>query len=211
MTSALKTASSRPGRRYLPRSSLGSVSFISSPLASGASIEHHPEQVDARRQQVVRRLAGEALGSAGGVDDEQDPVEAAEEVRGPQHPSGHGRVEQYQVPALLQRPQRLRNPFVLEQDGGVLQYGAGRDDEQPGDDLVPVVLQGPAVVEAAGEADEVGLADHAVQPRVFEVAVNDGGPPAHPGEGGAEAEADAGAPGAGVGTGDDDGARPLYL
>src|SRR5918993_4098094 len=96
MTRPLKTASSRPGRRYLSLSSSrsvwerrslaspeGCISFTSSPpgdRASGASIQYHPEQVDTSRQQIVRRLAGYAPWSPGGVDDEQDSIEAAEEV-----------------------------------------------------------------------------------------------------------------------------------
>src|SRR5215207_9800770 len=103
MTSPLKTASSRPGRRYLFPSPLRSVpekrslaspggwtSLTPWPLgeslddrASGTSVQHHPEQVGTRFQEVVRRLAGDALGSPGGVDDEQDPVKAAKEIRGP--------------------------------------------------------------------------------------------------------------------------------
>src|SRR5918995_1587348 len=103
MTSPLKTASSRPGRRYLSLSSLrampekrslaspgGWTSLTPWPLgeplddrASGASVQHHPEQVGTRFQKVVRRLAGDALGSPRSVHDEQDPVETANEVRGP--------------------------------------------------------------------------------------------------------------------------------
>src|ERR687889_1832489 len=101
MTRPLKTASSRPGRRSLSslrsapeKRSLASpggwTSLTPSPLgesldarASGTPVQHHPEQVGARFQKVVRRLAGDALGSPGGMDDEQDPVETAEEVRGP--------------------------------------------------------------------------------------------------------------------------------
>src|ERR687897_2798029 len=103
MTRPLKTASSRPGRRYLSLSPLCSISEKRSlvspggwtsltpwPLgetlddrSSGTSVQHHPEQVGARFQKVVRRLSGDAPGSPGGVDDEQDPVKAAKEVRGP--------------------------------------------------------------------------------------------------------------------------------
>jgi hypothetical protein len=103
MTSPLKTASSRPGRRYLSLSSLLSVpekrslaspggwtSLTPWPLgeplddgASGTSVQHHPKQVGTCFQQVIRRFAGDALGSPGGMDDEQDPVKAAKEVRGP--------------------------------------------------------------------------------------------------------------------------------
>ena len=99
MTRPLKTASSRPGRRCLSRSSFCSVpekrslaspggwtSLTPSPRgdrASATSVQHHPEQVGTRFQKVVRRLAGDALRSPGGVDDEQDPVKAAKEVRGP--------------------------------------------------------------------------------------------------------------------------------
>jgi hypothetical protein len=81
---------------------------------------------------------------------------------------------------------------------------------EPGDDLVAVVLQGLAIVEAAREPDEVRLAEHPVQLRVFEVAVHDGGPTSHAGHGGPEAEADARAPGPGVGAGYHDSASPLY-
>jgi hypothetical protein len=103
MTSPLKKASSRPGRRYLSLSSLRSMlekrslaspggwrSLIPWPLgeplddrASRTSVQHHPEQVGTGFQKVVSRLAGDSLGSPGGVDDEQDPVKAAKEVRGP--------------------------------------------------------------------------------------------------------------------------------
>src|SRR5215212_4640661 len=110
MTSPLKKASSRPGRRYFSLSSLrfslsslrsmpakrslaspgGWTSLIPWPLgepiddlASGTSVQHHPEQVGTCFQKVVRRLAGDSLGSPGGVDDEQDPVKAAKEVLRP--------------------------------------------------------------------------------------------------------------------------------
>src|SRR5215218_2822450 len=97
MTRPLKTASSLPGRRSLSLSSSRSVpkkcslaspggwtSLTFSPRGdptSGTSVQHHPEQVDPRFQQVVRSLAGYALGSPGSVNYEQDPVESAEEVR----------------------------------------------------------------------------------------------------------------------------------
>src|SRR5918911_4696122 len=99
MTSPLKTASSRPGRRDLSLSPLRSVpekrslgspggwtSLTPWPLddrASGTSVQHHPEQVGTCFEKVVRRLAGDSLGSPGGVDDEQDPVKAAKEVLRP--------------------------------------------------------------------------------------------------------------------------------
>src|SRR5688500_18556096 len=103
MTSPLKTASSRPGRRCLSLSSLCSIPEKRSlalpggctsltpwlpgePLddrTSGTSVQHHPEQVGTRFQKVVRRLSSEALGCPGGVDDEQDPVKSVKEIRGP--------------------------------------------------------------------------------------------------------------------------------
>src|SRR5918994_3998278 len=134
MTSPLKTASSRPGRRDLSLSPLRSVpekrslaspggwtSLTPWPLdeplddrASGTSVQHHPEQVGTCFEKVVRRLAGDALGSPGGVDDEQDPVKATKEVRRPQHPRRHRRVEQHEVPALLQTSYCLRDPLILQ-------------------------------------------------------------------------------------------------
>ena len=102
MTRPLKTVSSRPGRRCLSLSPLCSIPekralalpggrtsltpwLLGGPLddrSSGTSVQHHPEQVGTRFQKVVRRLSGDALGGPGGVDDEQDPVKAAKEVRG---------------------------------------------------------------------------------------------------------------------------------
>src|SRR5215203_4888209 len=122
MTSPLKTASRRPGRRCLSRFSLppapvkrslaspgGWTSLTSSPpgepiddRASGTSVQHHAEQVDTRLQQVVRRLAGGALGSPGGVDHKQDSVEPAKEIRGPEYPTRHRSVQQHEVPAVLE-------------------------------------------------------------------------------------------------------------
>src|SRR5919112_2949164 len=220
MTRPLKTASSRPGRRCLSLSSLcsmpekrslaspgGWTSFTTSPRgdrASGTSVQHHPEQVGTSIEKVVRRLAGDALGSPGGVDDEQYPVKATKEVRRPQHPRRHRRVEQHEVPALLQTSYCLRDPLILQQRAGVHQNGTGRDDQKSRDDLIPKVLQGLAVAETAGKPDEVRFAYHPVQLRVFEVAVHDSGPPSHAGQGGSEAEADAGPPVARLGTGDDD-------
>src|SRR5215203_1855132 len=148
MTRPLKTASSRPGRRCLsrsvpgtPSSPVGWTSLTAWPRddrASGTSVQHHPEQVGTRFQQVVRRLAGDALGSPGGVNDEQDPVKATEEVRGPQYPLRYGRVEQHEVPALLQASYRLFDPRILEQGGRVQKNGTGRHDQKARDDLIPV-------------------------------------------------------------------------
>src|SRR5215212_6718698 len=226
MIRPLKTASSRPGRRCLSRSTLrcapekrslaspgGWTSVTSLPRgdrASGTSVQHHPEQVDTRFQQVVRGLPGDALGGPGGVDDEQDPVKAAREVRRPQHPPCHRRVEQHEVPALLQASYRLFDPLILQKGGWIQKNRPGRDDQKSLDDLIPEVLQGPTFVETAGESDEVWFTEHPVQLRVFEVTVYDGGPPSHAGQGGAEAEADARAPGARVGARDDDAARPFH-
>src|SRR5215212_1168466 len=220
MTRPLKTASSRPGRRCLsrsvpgtPSSPVGWTSLTAWPRddrASGTSVQHHPEQVGARFQQVVRRLACDALGSPGGVNYEQDPVKAAEEVRGPQHPLCYGRIEQHEVPTLLQASYCFLYPRILEQGGRVRENGTGRYDQKARDVLVSVVLQVLTIVEAARKSDEVRFTDHAVQLRVFEVAIYDGGPPSHTRQGDAEAEADARAPRARIGAGDDDASGPPH-
>ncbi len=125
-------------------------------------------------------------------------------------PRRYRRVEQHEVPALLQASYCLRDPLILQKGDGVQQNGTCRDDQKSRDDLIPKVLQGLTVIETAGKPDEVRFAEHPVQLRVFEVAVHDGGPPPHAGQGGSEAEADAGPPGARLGTGDDDATRPPH-
>ena len=68
----------------------------------------------------------------------------------------------------------------------IQQYGTGRNDQKSRDHLMPKVLQGLTIVESAGESDEVRFTEHPVQLRAFEVAVHDGGPPSHAGQGGSE-------------------------
>jgi hypothetical protein len=120
-----------------------------------------------------------------------------------QQPRGHRRVEDHHVPTYLQATHDLDELLDLEQSG-VGRNGPRGDYQEPWHGFVPVVLEGFVPFQTAGEAHEVRLAEHPVQARVLEVAVDDGRPAAHAGERRAETEAQARAAGPWLRASDDD-------
>src|SRR5919199_1819000 len=66
------------------------------------AVQHHPEEVDLRIQQVVDEASGQALRGAGCMHDEQDAIEGPPEVLGDEQVGHSLKAVALEIPATLQ-------------------------------------------------------------------------------------------------------------
>jgi hypothetical protein len=126
-------------------------------------------------REAVVRAAHELTRGVVSLDDEDDAVRLARDDGGVRHGERGRRVEQHEVEALAEPPERVTHARRADQLGGIRGQRAGREEREPGrvDALDhPVQVVGLAG-EEAGEPGDVVDPEDAVAARMAQVGLDE--------------------------------------